>query len=1155
MKKFRYGSIILLVALASLALVPAAGRTDDTELFMTRTNPNVLLLVDTSSSMGTMDNAATPPVPLLATGSGTGNRRVDIIWNVLYSLLNADGSKPGTSVSYTATLSEVVSKNATKVYVTQGTYWNFVNNVPKNAQVQLIGTAAQETVTYLDNVIETKTTGAGTTSLYRLDISAVGSKSPGYSIGESIRYTYSSSYQYSTPQNQSDAQSTAYENNINDADMDFLKVRFGLMTYTGSTGGAIRNQITAATDSNYPPFNPSHNAIWNNVKNYVNTSSSTPTTLALMNDVPDFFSTAYDTGATCRKNYVVLITDGEDTRGHGGETRTNPRYYYPTDKSDVGDMLNISCSNPDQYSGCYVKPATLPPYNSASLLGSPANTVSNKYFPDAWESADTSRSGGQVRRNKWLIEQGKTMKSQGVELYVVGVGMSGTQNDRPHAVVQRDVLRRLADQKGTLPVPVAKNADSDSDLAPLKEAWYNIGTGYGNTPEDDTIGAGRVFFGTSGEEISGALTRILRNITTTAVSFTAPTVATVRTSDKNYLYTASFKPAGRPATFWEGHINAYTLNADNTTTYKWDGAAPASSSVPLSSDPSTRRIYTGHYTGTAWSPTPLVFDSTNVDNNALLVDNPSLAATVIGYVRGANHDNNLELGDIFHSKPILVGAPSTGFFDTGYSEFFSSKKNRPRVLYAGSNDGMLHAFLAGVYNNGAFDTGTGEELFGYIPNLLLANLKRFVPGDATSHSYFVDSSPRVADVWIDANGDNIKQPGEWKTVLVSGMRKGGGGYFALDVTDPPAGGSSLSYPKVLWEYFNENVLYQSWSEPFIAKVRIQDNPPSGPVKDRFVAIVGAGPGVTGTSVGKSVLVLDIATGAVLRTFSGTGYDSAFVASPTGLLDPFGYLQFVYMPDLAGNLWKFDFRYTGLATSNPSYKEWTGTKLFQAASGGQPAYHRAEIAYTSVATTARYVYYGTGNQEAPVTDSGSGKFYAIIDTDENFPNSPVQESSTTVPNLSGFIYSGGVPGTNGWRIDFGSLPSGTPPYDAFSHSGEKMLSDPIVFYGKVYFTTFTPNLNDPCSGGGISRVFGLDYQTGGAGLRADATINANETAGNRTLVPYHVYATQGVASSPSLSVNPSEQSSLFIGFSEAPVLELKIDSPQKMKTLKSWREIF
>jgi Tfp pilus tip-associated adhesin PilY1 len=119
----------------------------------------------------------------------------------------------------------------------------------------------------------------------------------------------------------------------------------------------------------------------------------------------------------------------------------------------------------------------------------------------------------------------------------------------------------------------------------------------------------------------------------------------------------------------------------------------------------------------------------------------------------------------------------------------------------------------------------------------------------------------------------------------------------------------------------------------------------------------------------------------------------------------------------------------------------------------------------------------------------------------------------------------------------------------------MLSDPIVFYGKVYFTTFTPNLNDPCSGGGISRVFGLDYQTGGAGLRADATINANETAGNRTLVPYHVYATQGVASSPSLSVNPSEQSSLFIGFSEAPVLELKIDSPQKMKTLKSWREIF
>lgn len=1170
MSKGRYGNVIILVALAALMVLPAvagADDTDDTELFMTRANPNVLLLTDTSSSMGTTDSAAQPPVPLLAPGSGSGNRRVDIIWNVLYSLLNADGSKPGSTLVSTAVLSETVSKNATKLYVTQGTYGNF-DNVPLNSQVQLIGTASQETVTYLGRGTETKTTGGKTTTKYRFDISPVGNKSLGYSIGETVQYSYSASYAYSSPQSQTDAfipgtRATAYENNINNTDMDFLKVRFGLMTYNGSSGGITRNAINPSTDNNYPPFNPSHNAIWQNVKQYVNTGASTPTTLALMNQVPTFFSNAYDTNATCRKNYVVLITDGEDTRGKGSESYTDPRYYYPTDFSDKGNMLNIPCSNPDQYSGCYVKPATLPSYNSASLLDSPANTVSNKYFPDAWQAADTAIPGGQVRRNKWLLEQGKILKDQGIELYVVGVGMSGTQQDRPHAVVQRDVLRRLAEQQGRLPVPVAVGSDTSTALAPLKEAWYNIGTGYNGTAEDNTIGIGsdgrsRVFFGTSGEEIANGITQILRNITTASESFTAPTVATVRTTDKNYLYTASFKPAARPATFWEGHINAYTLNTDNTTTLQWDGAAPASSSVPLSSAASTRRIYTAQWntlSPTRWSPTPLEFNSTNIDNGALLVDNPTLAAAIVAYVRGA-HDNNTELGDIFHSKPLLVGSPSTVYFDEGYSAFAALKKNRPRVLYAGSNDGMLHAFLAGVYASGVFTSGTGEELFGFVPNLLLSNLQRLIPGDATTHSYFVDSSPRVADVWLDDNDDNIKQSSEWRTVLVSGMRKGGGGYFALDVTDPPAGGASSSYPKVLWEYSDENVIYQSWSEPFIAKVRIQDNPPSGPVKDRFVAIVGAGPGITGSSIGKSVLVIDIKTGNILRTFSGTGYENAFVASPTGTLDTSGYLQFVYMPDIAGNLWKFDFRFTGLKTSNPSYKEWTGTKLFEAASGGQPAYHRAEVAYTNIGGTTRFVFYGTGNQEAPVTDTQSGKFYAILDSDDFFPNSPVQETTATVPDLSGSILGGnGTQGTNGWRIDFGSLNSTVVPYDLLTHAGEKMLSDPTIFYGKVYFTTFTPHRNDPCSGGGIARVYGLNYLTGGSGLMADASINAQETSGGRKLVPYHVFGTSGVASSPSLSINPSGQSSLFIGFSEASVLEMKIDSPLKLKTLKSWREIY
>ena len=102
----------------------------------------------------------------------------------------------------------------------------------------------------------------------------------------------------------------------------------------------------------------------------------------------------------------------------------------------------------------------------------------------------------------------------------------------------------------------------------------------------------------------------------------------------------------------------------------------------------------------------------------------------------------------------------------------------------GTNDGMLHAFLSGIYNSSTklYDSGTGEELFGFIPFSLLEKLQDFVPGDLSSHGYYVDSSPRVADVWIDSNADGTKQSSEWRTVLIAGYRKGGSNYFALDVT-------------------------------------------------------------------------------------------------------------------------------------------------------------------------------------------------------------------------------------------------------------------------------------------------------------------------------------------------------------------------------------
>ena len=72
-----------------------------------------------------------------------------------------------------------------------------------------------------------------------------------------------------------------------------------------------------------------------------------------------------------------------------------------------------------------------------------------------------------------------------------------------------------------------------------------------------------------------------------------------------------------------------------------------------------------------------------------------------------------KLGDIIHSTPTPVGRPVDNYdliySDDTYADFYLLHKNRETVVYTGANDGMLHAFLAGVFNPGAPVTGDGAS--------------------------------------------------------------------------------------------------------------------------------------------------------------------------------------------------------------------------------------------------------------------------------------------------------------------------------------------------------------------------------------------------------------------------------------------------------------
>jgi len=194
-------------------------------------------------------------------------------------------------------------------------------------------------------------------------------------------------------------------------------------------------------------------------------------------------------------------------------------------------------------------------------------------------------------------------------------------------------------------------------------------------------------------------------------------------------------------------------------------------------------------------------------------------ATITQIVNGSpvTKDITFALGDIFHSNPLVAGSPSnTRYFaenagtqgdtcddaDTGYRCFFKKHEKRRKMLLVGSNDGMVHAFDAGQWDEQrkkvisitpviqtetvpGFDNGNGSEIFAYLPRQVLPTVKDFVL-DPDHRTWAVDGTLSVADVFIDPDhtGTPTAAQRQWRTILVGGLREGGNGYFALDITQP-----------------------------------------------------------------------------------------------------------------------------------------------------------------------------------------------------------------------------------------------------------------------------------------------------------------------------------------------------------------------------------
>ncbi len=292
------------------------------------------------------------------------------------------------------------------------------------------------------------------------------------------------------------------------------------------------------------------------------------------------------------------------------------------------------------------------------------------------------------------------------------------------------------------------------------------------------------------------------------------------------------------------------------------------------------------------------FTSANADKLRpfLDVDTVDEAEDLINFIRGeevAGHrDRNVtingteyvwKLGDIVYSTPTVVGKPmemyNLYYSDVSYSEYYALWKNRGVTVYVGANDGMLHAFKAGTFHEGdnpstldeehgwytssedpATSGDLGDERWAFIPFNLLPHL-RWLREPEYTHVYYVDLKPKVTDVRIF--NDDSNHPNGWGTILIGGMRLGGGeytlsedfdgdgtvepvegspgkplpwafrsAYFVLDITVP-------NNPVFLGEFTDDDLNFTT-SYPAISRLEASKGF-QNPEDDEWYVIVGSGP--------------------------------------------------------------------------------------------------------------------------------------------------------------------------------------------------------------------------------------------------------------------------------------------------------------------------
>lgn len=599
-------------------------------------------------------------------------------------------------------------------------------------------------------------------------------------------------------------------------------------------------------------------------------------------------------------------------------------------------------------------------------------------------------------------------------------------------------------------------------------------------------GRGQLLNARRSSELADKLGSVLRSIIETEGSASSASVNSGTIQSDTRLFQASFGSKN-----WSGDLRAYPITANGSL----GAAVSATFAVPDS-----RNIVTVNTNGNA---VPFRWASIDATRQGQLQPLDARGALRLNYLRG-DRSNELPvangfrrrdsvLGDIVNSAPVFVGVPPFRYPDNiapqPYSSFVLANTSRRHMVYAGANDGMLHAFEVGATSV--------TERFAFIPGAVFRNLHH-LSDPAYTHRYYVDGTVSAVDAFVG---------GQWRTTLVAGLNKGGQGVYALDVTNPNNLTEANAANVLMWEFTDEDDadLGYTYSRPAVVRMH----------NGKWAAVFGNGYNNTEadgrvSATGQAALfILDMEDGSVLRKIV-VPTDPAAAGRPNGLatpavidLDGDGVVDYAYAGDLFGNMWKFDLRANAASSWDVAIKAGGVSRPLYTARGPlgnvQPITSRPQVG-PGPNGVGMVVLWGTG-KFIETTDRNPGSlgtqtFYGIFDSNTGTPTDAVntwgaggrgmlQEQEILDEVVADFVGPSGEnisslvrltsnntvdppPTQRGWFMDLLSPGSG--------NEGEMQVTDPVLRNGRVIFTTLIPD-TDPCRSGGRSWLMDIDALSG------------------------------------------------------------------------------